>query len=321
MMKEAIEGFFQQFKFEPKMANAERLGNFRKFLVAGMGGSHFAADFILAADPSLDVVIHNDYGLPGLSDENMKDRLVVCSSYSGNTEEVLSAFEEARERGLPTAVLTVGGKLLEAARASKTPYVLMPDTGIQPRSALGFGFRGFAAILGREDILKESVKLSALRAEDFRDKGEKLASDIKGFTPVIYSSTGNRALAFNWKIGFNETAKIPAFFNIFPELNHNEMTGFDVTDATKNLSEKIVFIFLEDDHDYPKVRFRMVVTKKLYEDRGFRVFSEPFSGVSRLERIFISSIIADWTAYSLGEIYGVDTEQVPMVEEFKLMIS
>ena len=120
-MRDAINGFFGQFGDKPEVRGQEKLHGFRKFLVVGMGGSHFAADFLLMVKPGLDLIVHRDYGLPELPADVWKDRLVICSSYSGNTEEVIGAFYEAREKGLPLAVLSVGGKLLELAGEHVAP--------------------------------------------------------------------------------------------------------------------------------------------------------------------------------------------------------
>ncbi len=315
MMKDAILGFFKQFGFQPVLMNGENLGKYEKFLVAGMGGSHFGADFIKALKPEADIIIHSDYGLP--LPNLTKDRLVICSSYSGNTEEVLSAFQEAGKRQLPVVAVSVGGELLKTAKEAGTPYVEIPDTGIQPRSALGYSFLAFAKAMGMEDVLSEAIELEKIKAADFEKRGEELAQKLKGFVPLVYSSQRNNAIAFNWKIGFNETAKTPAFYNVFPELNHNEMTSFDFSDGNKDLAQKFCFVFLRDGDDYERIGKRMDITKNLYEKKRLKAVDLEMDGKTRLEKIFISSILADWTAYYLGLAYGVDTEQVPMVEELK----
>ncbi len=119
----------------------------------------------------------------------------------------------------------------------------------------------------------------------------------------------------------NETGKIPAFSNVFPELNHNEMTGFDRKGKTKDLSGKFCFIFLSDNADHPQNRKRFEVTKRLYEERGLVVHSLPLQGTTRSEKIFSSLLLADWVAYHTALQYGVEPEQVPMVEEFKKLIA
>ena len=251
----------------------------------------------------------------------LSESLIICSSYSGNTEEVLEAYNQARLAGLSLSVIAVGGALLERAERDKVPYVQLPDTGIQPRSALGFSLRGIAALMGLDELLEESLGLfETLRPLAYEQKGRELADRLKGFVPIIYSSRANGAVAYNWKIKCNETGKIPAFYNVFSELNHNEMTGFDVKESSKQLSERFYFIFLKDPSDHPKILKRMEVLKGLYEDRNLKVEILEFEGKTACEKIFFSLLLADWTALYLAEHYGLESEQVPMVEEFKKLI-
>ena len=155
----------------------------------------------------------------------LKQYLVIVSSYSGNTEEAIDVFKTALKKRIPLAVLTTGGTLLTLAQQSNVPYVQLPSTGIQPRSASGYSFMGLVALLQDKKLLAEAEALSVtLKPARYKRKGKTLSGNIKGKIPVIYASQANEAVAYNWKIKFNETGKIPAFYNVFPELNHNEMT-------------------------------------------------------------------------------------------------
>lgn len=322
MMRDAILNFAKQFEYEPKIENADVLQKADKFIVCGMGGSHLAAGILQTVQPDLDLVIHRDYGLPAMPDDRLKERLVVLSSYSGNTEEVLESFGQALEKELNMIAISIGGKLIELAKEHKVPYIQMPDIGIQPRSALGFSFRALCAAMNKDLVLFDSQKLARiLSPEKFEQAGKDLAEKARGKVPVIYASTRNLSIAYNWKIKLNETGKIPAFYNVFPELNHNEMTGYDVTKSTKPLSEKFHFIFLKDKLDHPRVSKRIDVMKKLYEDRGLPVEMLELEGESILERVFSSLLIADFFAFHTATGYEVEPEQVPMVEEFKKLIA
>ena len=322
MMDEAIRGFPAQFSWEPTIENEANLPKLEKFVFIGMGGSHLAADLLCAQNPSLNAIIHTDYGLPALTDGQLRERLVVLMSYSGNTEEVLDSFQEGMNRKLALAVIASNGKLLEKAREHGIPCVQLPDTGIQPRSALGFSAKALVKLLRNDAKLAElSVLAGILEKGAFEESGKALALKLQGKIPVVYSSLRNKAIAYNWKIKLNETGKIPAFYNMFPELNHNEMTGFDMVDATKPLSERFHFVFLKDAQDHPRVSRRMDICKSLYEARGFSVETVELTGVSRWERIFGSLLVADWTAYHTALAYGAEPEQVPMVEEFKKLMA
>ena len=265
-MQEAIKNFSEQFSYQPEIQNKEKLLNYQWCILVGMGGSHLAADILKIYNPSVHMTIHEDYGLPYPA-EMLKNSLVIASSYSGNTEEVIDAYKKAKEQGIALAAVSVGGKLIEMAKEDGIPYIQLPDTGIQPRSALGFSLKALMALMKEDKGLEELNMISDINPEDFEEEGKSIAKSLQGKVPVIYSSEINKPIAYNWKIKFNETGKIPAFCNAFPELNHNEMTGFDVVDSTKKLSENMCFIFLRDELDNPRIKKRMQVMKKLFEDR------------------------------------------------------
>ncbi|MFQ5787717.1 MAG: bifunctional phosphoglucose/phosphomannose isomerase [Thermodesulfobacteriota bacterium] len=313
MMIDAIRNFNKQFEYEPIIENEDKLERKDKFIVAGMGGSHLAADLLKISRATLDMIIHKDYSLP----EDINDRLLILSSYSGNTEEVIGALEKGIEDNLKMAVISIGGKLIELAKENSIPYIQIPDTGIQPRSALGYLLKALLKIIGEEKMLKEVSELAdTLNPSEYEDQGRTLAEKLKGKVPVIYSSTQNMPVAYNWKIKFNETGKVPAFYNVFSELNHNEMQGY----AVKELSENFYFIILKDKEDNKRVLKRMEVLEKMYKDRGMPVEVIEIEGKDKYHKIFASLILADWTAYHTAQMYGLEAEQVPMIEEFKKLI-
>ena len=321
-MEEAIKQFHTQFSWKPTIVNAEKLPKTDKFILDGMGGSHLAADLLHAYRPDIDLSFFSDYGIPELPEARLKNALLIASSFSGNTEEPIDFAEQALARGLPLAAIAKGETLLEFAQKNKIPHVALPPTKIQPRSGLGFQMLALAAVLRAKPILTELSGLAeVLKPEALEEKGKELARVLRDRVPIIYASARNQAVAYNWKIKMNETGKIPAFYNVFPELNHNEMTGFDAISTTEGLSRKFHFIFLTDSADHPKIQKRMQVCRKLYEERGFSVTEAPLKGESALEKMFNSLLVADWTAVHLSNIYGTEAEQVPMVEEFKRLIA
>ncbi len=322
MMDEAIKNFAKQLKFNPKIENKTNFKKYKKFLICGMGGSHLAGDLLKILNPELDLIVHSDYGLPELSEKNFQKRLVIISSYSGNTEEIIDGFNTAKTRGLPIIVIASGGKLIELAKQNSVAYIELPDTGIQARSALGFSLVAMLKATAQKDLLKAAKELSkTLKPTDFEQPGKALAEKLRGFVPVIYSSSANYPIAYNWKIKFNETGKIPAFCNALPELNHNEMTGFDVNDQSKFLSEKFYFILLQDGSDRPENIKRMQMLRQLYQQKNLKTETVELIGQNKLEKIFSSLLLADWAAFYTAKNYGLEPEQVPMVEEFKKLIS
>ncbi|MDO8463491.1 MAG: SIS domain-containing protein [bacterium] len=313
-MDQAIKDFPQQFTFTPEIVGTVR--KHRAFVVAGMGGSALAVGLLRLWKPELDMVTHRDYGLPSCTD--LSERLFIASSYSGNTEETLDALAAARARGLDVAVVATGGELLTVAQAEGLPYVQMPATGIQPRTALGYSTLALLALVDPDGV--PELQHVELATDASASRGKVLAGQLAGRVPVVYASTRNRAIAYNWKIKLNETGKIPAFMNVFPELNHNEMNGFEAMPATRTRTSMFHGIFLHDDRDDERTRRRMEVCATMYRDRGVPVEVVQLEGAGTWARVWNSLLTADWMAYHTAIANGADPERVPMVEEFKQLM-
>ncbi len=319
-IKEDIDNFPDQFGFSPEIKNEEKWGSFKKYVLLGMGGSHLQGDVLKAVFPDFPLYLHRDYGLPEV---DFSGTGIIAASYSGNTEEVLDSFNLAFEKNIPLSVITKGGRLLEMAKKRQVPYIELPQNGIQPRVALGYSFKALLKMIrvegqeGETEMLADSLKE---RQIEIKEESKKISLEMREVVPVVYASSRNSVVASVWKINFNETSKIPAFYNLIPELNHNEMTGFDKTLATESLSEKMKFIFLVDKEDDSRNQKRMKALKKILEERGFGIIEIEIRGSSRMEKVFSSVLLSAWTSYYLAEVYNTDPNGVPMVEEFKRMI-
>lgn len=321
-MEKTIKDFAKQFTFKPVAQNTKRLKHYDRVIVVGMGGSHLGADLVKLWKPEREITVYSDYGLPHVNGVDRKKTLVILSSYSGNTEEVLDAWRVARVQKLNVAVISVGGKLLDLAQKAKVPFIEMPNTGIQPRMALGFSVMSIAKLLKEEKMARELSKLATvLSPAALAGAGKVLAEKLEGHVPIVYSSAKNYALAYNWKIKFNETGKTPAFYNVLPELNHNEMNGFDEVSSTRALSRNFFFVLLKDIDDRPEVQKRMSVLATLLKAHGFPIEVSELHDKNPYKKVFASLLVADWAAYYTALQYGVEPEQVPMVEKFKKMIS
>lgn len=317
-LRDAILGFPAQLAWQPEVFNAGRLPVTERFLVAGMGGSNHATDLLKAWQPEKDIITHRSYGLPVLYD---KECLVICCSYSGNTEETIDAYETAKKQGLTVAVISVGGELVERAKNDGVAYIAIPDTGIQPRSSLGFQLVALQTLMQSAESLNELRLIgSNMVVADFEASAQTMAKDLLHRIPLVYASSSNGALAHNWKIQINENAKIPAFANVFPELNHNEMNGFAGGEETKRFAAKLAVVMLRDSNDHPRITKRMDITTKLLSDRGIVVSNVPLPGETRLARLINGVVMASWVSLSLADGYGIDPVPVPLVEEFKQLM-
>lgn len=313
-MENAIRQLNEQFRWQPVVMHAEKLPRrIHQYILAGMGGSHLAADILRRIHTNLDFHIHEDYGVPQLRDGRREEHVFIASSYSGNTEEVVSFLREALTRELSVAVITTGGVLLELAEEYGLPHVVLPQTGIQPRNALGYTLRALAALIGDSELLRKTGSLADHDFSYLEARGRDFARTLDEKIPVIYASRVNETLAYNWKIKLNETGKTPAFYNIFPELNHNEIEGFNVPAFRKQFH----IIFLYDENDHERVKKRMKITHQLYKEKGINVTWLELEGATLFEQIFNSLTLADWTAVQLAHVYGQDPEKVQTIELFK----
>lgn len=315
-MRQVILNSPKQFREGLERAKDVKVeGEFSNVVICGMGGSALPANILTTYFPDLKLPVysHRSYGLLTQADEKS---LIVAISYSGNTEETISAYEEAAKRGLRVVAITTGGKLKELAENYNLPIVLIPKDAVQPRFSIAYQSSALLKVLSNSGIIEDKSEEILTMAEnlkpaDFEARGKKLAKKLVDKIPVVYSSSRFKALAKIWKIKFNENSKIMAFWNYFPELNHNEMVGLT------NLKGNFHFIILRDADDYPRTQRRMELFADLAKEKGAAVDFIEIAGKSILEKMFTNLIIGDWVTYYLALEYGEDPTPVKIVEEFK----
>lgn len=291
-------------------------GTFDSIVVAGMGGSGHPGDLINALNISkVPLLVHRDYDLPPLYGKNP---LVIVSTYSGNTEESLSAYQAAQTKGYSLLANTSGGTLGEWSGRDSVPWVKIDYPGMQPRHTLFASFVGLATALGNsglaQDISQDLAGASALlekEMEDMEEIGKKLSEKLHGATPVFTSAASLAFAAKNFKIQTNENVKTPAFWNQFPELNHNEMVGFTHPQGPFHV------VMLRDSADHIRNKARMEVTAQIYKEAGVDVSYLDAKGDSQLAKIFYAVTIGLWTTYYLALSYNIDPVPVAGVENFK----
>lgn len=319
-LQDSILRFREQFAWQPEVVHNEALKPHKHYIVVGMGGSHLGPWYLKRYGGASNLTIHRDYGIPEVPEEQLAESLVILSSYSGGTEEVLDAGRVALERGLSIAAISTGGKLIEFAREHALPHVVMPDLGLQPRIATGLSMLGIARLM-QNAVLEDFVRSagSAIDPSAGHAEGERIAEALRGRVPLIYASHAHMPLAYTWKIKLNESAKIPAFCNAFPEMCHNELCGFDVVDSTRPLSAQMHAILLDDPSDHPRNIVRMRTVAELLGEKGIPTTVVQFAGEG-FTKAFTASLLADWVSLNLASHYGVPDEEVPLVEDFKKRI-
>lgn len=310
-----IRVFPEQFNYQPEIINGANLAKKERIIIAGMGGSRLAGDILRMWKPEKEIIVHSDYNLPALSDEQLRQSLIVANSHSGNTEETVDAVLGAIEKGLSLAIVAGGGKLIEIAKENNLPYVQVPADRLPARSDLGHDLLAILKIIGDDDALNEAFLLASMDGAELEEEGRNLAEALSNKIPIIYTSERNLELGYVWKVIINETAKVPAFCNRFPELNHNEIAGCENAELSKNFH----FLFLRDidDNQSGRIGLRMEKLDELYGKKRLPVSRLELKGESHIKKIFYSIVLAHWTAYFLAKSYGVDPEQTDIIEEFK----
>jgi glucose/mannose-6-phosphate isomerase len=324
-MEKVILDFPRQFRAGVKAAQGVLLKDNaflappENIIVCGMGGSALPGDILVTLRP-LDVFTHKSYGLPPQAGN---ESLVICISYSGNTEETLSAFTEAQKRKLPTIAITSGGKLAKLCKRSKVPVAIIPPPFIAPRLALGIQFAALLKILANHNLLEENLIEELLKVgknmevRKIEAQGERLAKKIYQRIPIIYTPKRLREIGLIWKNSLNETAKILAVSNYFPELNHNETVGFWKINERQISNKELLVIVLRDPEDHPRVLKQIEITKEIIEKEGVEVLFINIKGKNLLEKIFSTVVLGFWTSFWLAIDYEVDPTEIKQIKEFK----
>ena len=286
-------------------------GKIDKIVVAGMGGSAVGGDLLKTYmhNSKIPVYVVRDYKVPNFVDETT---LFFAVSYSGNTEETLSAFEDATKKKAKIVAVTSGGQLASSAkRAIKIP------SGLQPRAALGYLFFPVLGVLVNSGIIDvKSGEISEMLAvlsktSDFKVDGERIAKEIQDRTPIVYASEFFSAVAYRWKTQFNENSKIAAFHHAFSEMNHNEIAGYQ----TMNRSD-FISIFIRDKDDNERIKKRMDITKEIISSR-VDVHEVHTKGDFLLSRIFSGIYYGDFISYYLALANKIDPTPVTVIENLK----
>ena len=297
----------------------------RNLTVAGMGGSAIGGDLaaaLLADELKVPMSIHRDYGVPGYVG---RDSLVIASSYSGNTEETLSAFEAAQKRGAKILVLTTGGKVAEMGRSANFPVVMFSYKA-QPRAALGYSLSLVLGSLTRlglvrdlnsdiEAALADLAKIEERVHEGARtNDAKKLAIELYGHVPFMYGAGVMGVMARRVKGQFNENGKNWSAFDVMSELNHNAVVGFPHPPIAK---DALTVLMLRSDRDNPRHKIRFDVTGELLDRAGIRHKTLKFSGQSMLSEVLQMTMFTDYVTFYLSLLNGADPSEVKSIDYLK----
>ena len=326
-----IENFPEQCVQAVKIGESFNLPHYRAIshlVIVGMGGSgiggELLADFT-RPDINLPVIVNRHYSLPQFV--NQKSLVLICS-YSGNTEEVLQAWEDARKRRAKIIAVTTGGKLAQQAKMGDIPVLYIPFIG-PPRSALGYSFFPLLVVLQRFKLIPdrklditETIEVLMRLKNKFSPEGpapenlaKQLAIKLYGYLPVIYGSQDTTsAVGSRWRTQLNENSKTIAFSNVIPELNHNEIVGWE---HSQEFTQHFQVIILRDRTDNPRVQKRQEITQRIIRKDAAGITEIMGEGNSFLARMFSLIYLGDFVSFYLAILKGVDPSTVNSINFLK----
>ena len=301
--------------------------NIQNIVIAGMGGSAIGGDIVAILEEQnikIPYLVCRDYNVPKWVNSNS---LVICSSYSGNTEETISAFHKSKDRGASICGITTGGKLLKLLENHKKDYVKIPK-GLQPRAAVAFSFIPIIKLIEKIGLVNSNLKfwfeetVNTLNNNRvyYGSEGNKnpvylLANKLYKKIPIIYSDSSTmRVNAVRLKGQLNENGKMLAYFNELPELNHNEIVGWQ---NNQEIFEHLCVLWLEDESDTSRTKIRKKITESILNETNISQYSIKVEGDSFQERFLNMVHFGDWLSYWCAILHKTDPSPVKKIVRLK----
>ncbi len=333
------------YRFADQMKEAEQIGaslqlvpelgaGISHIVFSGLGGSAIGADFVrsyLNYELAVPVMVNRHYRLPAFVNEKT---LLILSSYSGDTEEVLASLKEGLRRRSRLLAISSGGELSRLAQRHSIPLIRIPG-GLPPRAALGYSVIPLVMALSKigfpkahrpEELKEAGALLQTLSDAQYgvsvpfeKNRAKQFAKHIFERHPVVYASTDHfDVVALRWRGQMEENAKTLSSHHVFPEMTHNELVGWGHPE--KLLKQCIVFL-LRDAGDHPRVQVRMDVTADLIGPSGAQVIHVFSEGEGLLARMFSLIHLGDWVSFYLAVLYETDPTPVKVIQQLKAKLA
>lgn len=316
----AINNSYPDFGFSKNQIN--------NIIISGLGGSAISGDLLknfLKDELSIPVIVNRNYFLPSFADDKT---LLIASSYSGNTEETLSSFNEAIKKGCKIICISTGGKLEKLAEENSVPFVRL-QKGFQPRYALGLSFFTLLKVFEKIELISPqnefvdaTLQLWKRKADEYsteENHAVSVAQQLLGFIPVIYSASDyTNAIGYRLKSQINENSKLHAFHHEFPEMNHNEIIGWE-SHQQKKLHTKVIYIL--DEIYHPQIKKRFQIVSEFINKADVEIISLQSNEKNFKVRIMDLIFLADWISFYLGILRGFDPSEIEYINLLKERLS
>lgn len=299
-----------------------------KIIVSGLGGSAISGDLLknfLKDELTVPVIVNRNYFLPSFADEKT---LLIASSYSGNTEETLASFSEAVKKECRIICISTGGKIEKLAEEHSVPFIRL-EKGFQPRYALGLSFFTLLKVFEKLELINPQKEITETILNLWRRKADEYSTEeniavttaqqLLGFIPVIYSASDyTNAVGYRFKSQINENSKLHAFHHEFPEMNHNEIIGWE-SHQQKTLHTKVIYILDETYH--PQIRKRFQIVSEFIKKADVEIISLESREKDFKARIMDLIFLVDWISFYLGVIRGFDPNEIEYINLLKERLS
>ncbi len=296
-------------------------------IIVGMGGSAIGGELLkdwLQDRASVPIEVCRDYVLPAYASENS---FIIAVSYSGETEETLSAFLGAVKRRCMVLTISSGGHLQTFSEKLKIPHIAIP-TGFPPRAAIAYTFFPLVVLMEKLQVVRETNKeieetlhvLEVVRngyglKVPLKDNhAKRLALEIEGTVPIVYGFRQYSAVAQRLKCQFNENSKVPSKFDVFSELNHNEVVGWE---ASKNLTRTFSIILIRDPEEPLEIKQRIEITKQIAIPKALKVLEIHATGTHKLAKMLSAMYIGDFVSIYLAILRCIDPTPTKTIVRLK----
>lgn len=320
-MKALVQNFTNQLKEAKAIADKAIISTsstIQNIVITGLGGSGIGGTIIseLISDScNVPIIVSKDYFLPAFVNSNT---LLIVSSYSGNTEETLSAMQQAIAKKAQIACITSGGKVLELAKQHQFDFIEIPG-GNPPRSCIGYSLVQLIKVLVEKGFadkklftdLEKAISLLDTEIINIKTEAQKIAEKLVNKICVIYSLGTCEGAAVRFRQQINENSKMLCWHHVFPEMNHNELVGW----TTKN--ESLVVVTFHTSFDYARTKKRYEVCKPIFEKYSNGVIDITAKGQSKLEQFLYLINIGDWISCYIAELRGIDPVEVNVIDHLK----
>jgi glucose/mannose-6-phosphate isomerase len=325
-MKPLIEGFTDQLRDALKIGQAAEIKpakkEIRHVVIAGMGGSGIGGSLVASLiqdELKVPVVVIKTYDIPAFINEHT---LFVASSFSGNTEETLESLQKALNTGAQCVAITSGGKIGEIARENSMETLEIPGDSDSPRANIGYSVVQLLFMLHYKGLIgagfvnqfENLISLLDQEKENILARAEKLGNGIKGYLPIFYADNRIHPVAVRIQQQLNENGKHLAHTNSFPEMNHNELVGWEHPEQI--LADSKVY-FLKTDYDHPRVRERFKISNEIFSSKAVSIIEIEAKGQSLLEQCFYLIHLTDWVSYFLAKANDADPFTIDAIDHLK----